>query len=80
MLSLLPIIFGSLGAAGTIAGIVNSVQQKNEQARHNAKMEEIAKEKQRGCICNNESEDEDLGIEKIKDAILLLTKHGFKFV
>ena len=91
--ALLPLIFGGVAAAGTTAGtvasIVNNVQSKNEQARHNAAMERLAaKEKEGGCLNSDNvstdecicSDSEESLIDKIKDAIALLKSVGFHFV
>lgn len=87
LLGLLAIIFGAITAAGTVAGstagIVTSVQQKKENERHNAEMENIAREnsgnKEGGCLCETESDDDDKVINKIKDAIILLQSVGLNF-
>jgi hypothetical protein len=81
---LLPLIFGGVaaasGVAGTVASAVTSSKQAKENERHNQEMEKIAREKEGGCLCEKNEDDEENIIEKIKDAVIFLQSYGFNFI
>jgi hypothetical protein len=85
LLALLPLIFGGVAAAGAVTGGVATAVAKSkenqEQVRHNAEMERIAKEKAAkgsGFCEDNDSENDE--IEEIKYCINTLKGAGFLFI
>ena len=85
---LIPLITGSIGAAGAAtSGIATAIAKAKEntkqaeavqeQVRHNAEMERLAKENT-GQGLGNDSEDEE--IEEIKYCINKLKGAGFSFI
>ena len=77
---LIPLITGAIAAAGGVTGgVATAVAKSNEnkeQARHNAEMERLAKEKAGAGFDN---EDSDSEIEEIKYCVNKLRGAGFEF-